>query len=155
MDEMKSYKRRFSSQRGMAMLAVLFVVIMIAIVTSDFIARSDASLASGRNLCIRNEVDYAAWGALEAAWALMQDPNVRAALPYSAVAQQLDDTSQIYYELSIECCGADPNLYPVECRAYKRVNADIKARSVQSVLKADLKVDPNSMQIWYASIRRQ
>lgn len=149
---MKPYNRKFSSRRGMAMLAVLFVVMTIAIVASGFIARSDASLASGRNLSIRSEADYAAWGALEAAWALMQDPNTVTSLPYCRTGQQFDDASQIYYDLSIGCPDADPNLYPVECRAYKQVNSDIKA---QSILNAAFVVDPNSMQIWCVSIRRQ
>lgn len=134
----------------MAMLVVLFVVMAIAIVASGFIARSDASLACGRNACIRSEVDYAAWGGLEVAWALVQDPNAMGTLTFPLTAQQLDAGSAIYYDLTIG--SPVSNVYPVQCSAYKQVNADIKARSI---LNGSLLADPNGVGICYISLRRQ
>lgn len=143
----------------MALLVVLFIVMAIAIVSSGFIARSDASLQAGRNYCVRSETDYLAWGGLEHAWALVQDPNAIAAYPFELVAQQLDVTTQQYYDLSVEtpapAASADPNetayIYPVQCSAYTLSNGQAKAAST---LTGNLFYDPAGSS-YYISIRRQ
>ncbi len=159
----KLMKRRYKktrSRKGAALLVVLFVVMAIAIISSGFIARSDAALASGRNYCIRNETDYLAWGGMEHAWALVQDPNSLGALPFELTAQQLDAGSDHYYDLTIstpaETVAADPNdpstyVYPVECSAYKKVNGQSKATST---LNGSLFYDSVSS-AYYISIKRQ
>ncbi len=129
------------------MLVVLFIVMAIAIISSGFIARSDASLLSGRNYCLRNETEYLAWGGMEHAWALVQEPNNLTALPFELTAQQLDAGSDHYYDITIESptevASSDPNdtayLYPVECAAYKQVGGDSKAAST---LQGKLYYDP-------------
>lgn len=148
-NEMKRYKRKSCSHKGMALLVVLFLVMAIAIISSGFIARSDATLVGSRNGCIRNEVDYAAWGGLEVAWALVQSPGF-GSMTFPLTAQQLDASSAIYYDLTIG--SPVSNMYPVQCSAYQRVNAEIKARSV---LSGTLMADPNEGQAYYISIRRQ
>ena len=148
-------KRRYKTthcRKGAALLVVLFVVMAIAIISSGFIARSDASLASGRNFCVRNETDYLAWGGMEHAWALVQDPSNLGTLPCELTGQQLDAGSDHYYDLTISApAGADPNVYPVECSAYMNVNGQSKAAST---LTGKLFYDSVSS-AYYISITRQ
>ena len=143
----------------MALLVVLFVVMAIAIVSSGFIARSDASLQCGRNYTLRSETDYLAWGGLEHAWAIVQDPNSLSAFPFELAAQQLDASSDQYYDLTIETpavtATGDPNnpstyVYPVQCSAYTQSGGQSKAAVT---LEGDLYYDPAGS-AYYISVRR-
>ncbi len=139
------------------MLVVLFIVMAIAIISSGFIARSDVALACGRNFSIRNEADYAAWGGLEVAWALVQDPNC--VLPYNSGEQSADwgaETNNLKYDLTIDSpvATADPNVvvHSVMCQAYKSVNGQQRAASR---LYGELLYDSGSDVRRYISIRRE
>lgn len=142
------------SRKGMAMLMVLFIVMAIAIISAGFIARSNTALACGRNYRIRNEADYAAWGALEAGWALVQDPNN---IPYDQQGQSVDwgGASNLKYDLAIGSgtATADPNVfvYPVTAEAYQWVNDE---RRATSRLYGDLKYDTDLGTGYYILIRR-
>jgi len=140
----------------MAMLMVLFIVMAIAIIASGFIARSDVALACGRNFNVHNEVDYAAWGGLEVAWALVQDAN---SIPYTASGQSADwgaESNNLKYNLTISSGVAtiDPNVYihEVTCQAYKLINGQQQAASI---LYGDLIHDTRYGTVRYLSIRRQ
>ena len=137
------------SRSGMAMLMVLFIVMAIAVISAGFIARSDKTLACGRNFCVRTESDYAAWGGLEVAWALVQDPNTLAAMTFP-VTDQLDTNSDIYYELTIG--SAVGGVHAVTSRGFKRVNGKDRAGST---LYGDLFYDADSGSGRYLSIRRE
>lgn len=144
------------SRKGMAMLVVLFIVMAIAIISSGFIARSDVALACGRNFSIRNEADYAAWGGLEIAWALVQDPN---SVPYNESEQSADwgaESNNLKYDLTIASpvVTADPNVYihSVTCRAYKKVNEQQQAAST---LYGELLYDSDLGTARYIAIRRE
>jgi hypothetical protein len=144
-------KRKYGtirSRKGMAMLMVLFIVMAIAVISSAFIARSDTALACGRNYCLRNEADYAAWGGLEVAWALVQDPNTLSLMTFP-LTDQLDVNSNIYYDLTIGAPVLD--VYPVACSGYKRVSGRDRARSR---LYGKLYYDTVSEKAYYVSIRR-
>lgn len=138
---------KIRSRSGMAMLMVLFIVMAIAVISSAFIARSDTALACGRNYCLRNEADYAVWGGLEVAWALVQDPNTLSLMTFP-LTDQLDVDSNIYYDLTIGAPVLD--VYPVECSGYKRINGRDRARSR---LYGKLYYDAVS-EAHYVSIRR-
>ena len=153
---MRQKHRKNRLRKGMAMLMVLFIVMAIAIISSGFIARSDTALACGRNFNIHNEVDYAAWGGLEVAWALVQDPN---GTPYDETEQSADwgaESNQLKYDLVIESpvATADPNVYlhAVTCQAYKLVNGQQQATSA---FYGDLIHDSDSGTAYYISIRRE
>ena len=153
---MKQRHRTTRSRKGMAMLMVLFIVMAIAVISSGFIARSDTALACGRNFNVHNEVDYAAWGGLEVAWALVQDPNV---VSYDETEQSADwgaESNSLKYDLVIDSgvATADPNVYThaVTCQAYKSVNGQ---RQATSALYGDLIHDTDSGAAYYISIRRQ
>lgn len=146
----------------MAMLMVLFIVMAIAVISSGFIARSDAELASGRNYCMRNEVDYLAWAGLEHAKALVVSPeNTDVLDTWSQTELQLDAGGPQYYDLTInspvEAVAADPNdastyTYSVQSAAYRKSGSDVQARSI---LNGTLFYDPNSTQAYYISVTRQ
>ncbi len=138
------------------MLVILFIVMAIVIISSGFIARSDVALACGRNFRVRNETDYAAWGGLEIAWALVQDPN---GIPYSVSAQSADwgsASNSLEYDLTVDSpvAATDPNVYTysVTCRAYKSIDGQQQAASA---LYGQLLYDTNSGSAYYISIRRE
>lgn len=159
---MKRYRHKSRSRKGMALLIVLFIVMAIAIISSGFIARSDAELQSGRNYCLRNEVDYLAWAGLEHAKALVVSPEnsdaSEAAKLYEGL--RLDDSASQYYDLvinnPIETAAADPNepaayTYSIQCTAYDNAGGAVRTRSA---LDATLFYDPNSAQAYYTSVTR-
>jgi type II secretory pathway component PulK len=160
--EMKRYKQKSRSNRGMAMLMVLFIVMAIAVISSGFIARSDAELASGRNYCLRNEVDYLAWSGLEHARALVASPeNTDVLDTWSQTELQLEPGSRNYYDLTlhsrVETAAADPNdvstyTYTVQSAAYRKSGSEVLARSL---LTGTLFYDPNSTEAHYISVTRQ
>ncbi|MHC4553626.1 MAG: hypothetical protein ACYSUT_12810, partial [Planctomycetota bacterium] len=148
-----------SRQKGMAMLVVLFIVMAVAIISSGFIARSDAELACGRNYNVRYEVDYLAWAGLEHGRALIVSPDNASPLEtWSNVSPlQLEAGSDFYYDLSISSptitAAADPNdpslyTYPISCQAYKETGGQVRANSS---LEAALFFDPNDSTAYYIS----
>lgn len=159
---MKRYRGKTCSRKGMAMLMVLFIVMAIAVISSGFIARSDAELASGRNYCVRNEVDYLAWAGLEHARALVISPENTGVLgTWSQADMQIEGGSPRYYDLTIntpvEIAAADPNdpstyTYSVQSGAYRKSGSDVKARSI---LTGTLFYDPNSTDAYYISVTRE
>ncbi len=120
---------------GMAMLSVLFIVMAIVAISMGYLHRADMAAASGNNMAMRTEADYLAWAGLERARALVQTSEPNAPLGHwSAAGQQLDNSSNLYYDLSI----SDPNtaaaiyVYSFSCEAYALNGSDKQARSVLS-----------------------
>lgn len=147
----------------MAMLVVLFIIMAIAVISSGFIARSDAQLQCGQNLLLRNEADYLAWAGLEHARALVISPENSEVLnvDWSQTRMQINAGSTGYYDLTIdtpvETAAADPNdpstyTYSIQSSAYDESNGNVRARSV---LDATLFYDSNSTQAYYISVTRQ
>jgi hypothetical protein len=147
----------------MAMLIVLFIIMAIAVISSGFIARSDAELQCGRNYRLRNEADYLAWAGLEHVKALVISPENVGVLDssWSQTQMQINAGSSGYYDLSVnspvETVAADPNdpstyTYSIRSAAYDTSGGTVRARSV---LDATLFYDPNSTQAYYISVTRQ
>ena len=147
----------------MAMLIVLFIIMAIAVISSGFIARSDAELQCGRNYRLRNEADYLAWAGLEHAKALIISPENTGVIEinWSQTGFQLDASGSQYYDLAVnspvETTAADPNdpstyTYTIQCSGYDNAGGAVRARSV---LDAMLFYDPNSAQAYYISVTRQ
>ncbi len=152
------------------MLIVLFIIMAIAVISSGFIARSDAELQCGRNYRIRNEADYLAWAALEHAKAMVISPENTGGMgddhwvledDWSQAQMQIDAGSSGYYDLVIESpvetAAADPNdlstyTYSIRAEAYDKTGSDIRA---SSALDAILFYDPNGSQAYYISVTRQ
>ena len=146
----------------MAMLVVLFIVMAIAIISSGFIARSDAALQCGRNYSLRNEVDYLAWAGLEHAKAWIVSPDNSGVIEISFQLNNLPLSGSsgrynLLFDSPIETAAADPNdpstyTYEIQCTAYDTTGGAVRARSV---LDATLFYDPNSTQAYYISVTRQ
>ena len=160
---MRRYTKKSRSRKGMAMLVVLFIIMAIAVISSGFIARSDAALQCGQNYRLRNEADYLAWAGLEHAKALITSPENAEVLKteWSEAEFRLDESRSQFYDLSIEIpietAAADPNnpstyTYSIQSAAYDSSGGDIRTRSV---LDATLFYDPNSTQAYYISVTRQ
>ena len=147
----------------MALLMVLFIIMAIAVISSGFIARSDAELQAGQNYRLRNEADYLALAGFEHAKALITSPENAEILKtqWSEAEFRLDESRSQFYDLSIEIpletVAADPNnpstyTYSIQSAAYDSSGGDIRARSV---LDATLFYDPNSTQAYYISVTRE
>jgi hypothetical protein len=160
---MKRYHRKTRSRNGMAMLIVLFIIMAIAVISSGFIARSDAALQCGQNYRLRNEADYLAWAGLEHVKALVISPENVGVLDssWSQTQMQINAGSSGYYDLSVnspvETVAGDPNgpstyTYSIRSAAYDTSGGTVRARSV---LDATLFYDPNSTQAYYISVTRQ
>jgi type II secretory pathway component PulK len=160
---MKRYCRKMRSRKGMAMLMVLFIIMAIAVISSGFIARSDAELQCGQNYRLRNELDYLAWAGLEHAKALIIDPD-DTTIRDNGLSQtdplRLDESRSQYYDLTlnspVETAAADPNdpstyTYSIQSAAYDNSGGAVRARSV---LDATLFYDPNSTEAYYISVTR-
>lgn len=151
-------KKRYS-RKGMAMLMVLFIVMAIAIITTGFIARSDAALQCGSNYTHRREADYLAWGGLEHARALVSSPDNFVPLPcWSGTALQLEAASEGYYDLTIEApvtvVTGDPSepvtyRYTVNCSAYYIDSGSIQSRCTMTGI---LYYAPISTDCYYISV---
>ena len=142
---------------------VLFIIMAIAVISSGFIARSDAALQCGQNYRLRNEADYLAWAGLEHAKALIVSPENAEVMDsdWSQTQMQIDAGSSGYYDLDIkspvETVAADPNdpstyTYSIQSEAYDSTGGAVRARSV---LDATLFYDSNSTQAYYISVTRQ
>ena len=148
----------------MALLAVLFIVFAITVISMGLLYRSDMALASGQNLCLRNQSDYLAWAGLEHARAYIQsygstalkEPNE---ISISQPPFTLD--SSWYYDLNITASSSnesDPNnriyTYGVISEGWYGSASDPQA---YSELHADIRYsadDPNGTAV-FSSIRRQ
>lgn len=162
---MKRYYRKTRSRKGMAMLMVLFIVMAIAVISSGFIARSDAALQCGRNDCLRNEADYLAWAGLEHVRALVTSPENTEIMSDAVTLTdlQLVSGSSGYYDLAVntpvETPAADPNdpstyTYAVQCVAHDETGGVVRARSVLDGMLF-YNPDPNDTQAYYISVTRQ
>ena len=147
----------------MAMLIVLFIIMAIAVISSGFIARSDAELQCGQNYRLRNEVDYLAWAGLEHVKALIVSPENTGVIDisWSQTQLQIIEGGSGYYDLTVnspvETSAADPNdsstyIYSIQSEAYDKTGGAVRARSV---LDATLFYNPNSTQAYYISVTRQ
>lgn len=142
----------------MALLTVLFIVFAVTVVTMGLLYRSDMALASGRNLCLRNQSDYLAWTGLEHARAYIQSYGhtpVPTAVSISELPFTLD--SNWYYDLRIAAPSTtNPNVYAYEItsEAWYGSASDKQARSF---LRANIRysADDANGKAEFLSIRRQ
>ncbi len=166
-----NYKLRTTNyknhRRGMALLAVLFIVFAITVISMGLLYRSDMALACGQNLCLRNQSDYLAWAGLEHARAYIQSYGSTALDPNEASVSEIrlfGDDSEFYsnFHYTVEFgsrtpAESDPNKYTynnVVCEAWYGSASDPQA---YSELHADIRYsadDPNGTAV-FSSIRRQ
>ena len=132
-------KKNIAGRPGVALLAVLFIVMVITIMALGFLSRSDVELACGQNMVLRTQMDYLAESGLEHARGLILNPqDIVSAYWTGAVAQQLVAGSDDYYDVNVVKLPGERN-YQITCDAYR---LDAAVKTVRSSLGAELRLDP-------------
>ncbi len=132
-------KKNIAGRPGVALLAVLFIVMAITILALGFLSRSDVELACGQNMVLRTQMDYLAESGLEHARGLILNPqDIASAYWTGAVAQQLVAGSDDYYDVNVIELPGERN-YQITCDAYR---LDAAVKTVRSSLEAELRLDP-------------
>lgn len=125
--------------RGGALLAVLFIVMAVTVISLGILARSDAELASGQNMALRVAMDQLAASGLEHARGLALNPQGTASEYWTGgTGLQLDEDSDDYYDVTMDR-GESRCDYTITCKAYRK-------RGLEEVgcsrLSATLRLDP-------------
>ncbi|TKJ35213.1 MAG: hypothetical protein CEE38_15400 [Planctomycetes bacterium B3_Pla] len=132
-------KKNIAGRPGVALLAVLFIVMTITILALGFLSQSDVELACGQNMVMRTQMDYLAESGLEHARGLILNPqDIGSAYWTGAVAQQLVAGSDDYYDVNVVKLPGERN-YQITCDAYR---LDAAVKTVRSSLGAELRLDP-------------
>ncbi|MHC4227370.1 MAG: hypothetical protein ACYSWW_07860 [Planctomycetota bacterium] len=131
-------KKNITGRPGVALLAVLFIVMTITILALGFLSQSDVELACGQNMVLRTQMDYLAESGLEHARGLILNPqDIASAYWTGAVTQQLVAGSDDYYDVDVVKLGE--RNYQITCDAYR---LDAAVKTVRSSLGAELRLDP-------------
>jgi len=131
--------------RGIALLAVLIVIVAITIISFSFIARSDGELAYGQNMKLHTQADYLAESGLAQAKALIlnpQDIDLGSGEYWAGASAQQLDSGNLYYDVSVRrhSSGATPSCsFDVTATAYKLAG---ESRTAESSFQAELRLDP-------------
>jgi hypothetical protein len=138
-------------RRGIALLAVLFVIMAITILSLGFLAGSSTELASGRNIALRVETDQLAASGLEHARGLMLNPQeVDTEYWEGGTGLQLVSGSSDAYDVTVTPVVTNPNdhcTYALQADAYQTRSGEKVGRSM---LSADLRLDP-AIALWTES----
>jgi hypothetical protein len=133
-----------NTNKGAALLVVLFVIMAITILSLGFLSRSDVELACGQNMILRTQMDYLAESGLEHAKGLILNPQdiVEDLEDWEATKQQLVQGSSDYYDVHIVRDNNEPNNYCnyiIDCNACRMKDGQEMGRSS---LLAYLRLDP-------------
>ncbi len=130
------------NRRGVALLAVLFIVMVITILSLGFLSRSDVELACGQNMILRTQMDYLAESGLEHARGLILNPqDVPSEYWTGGIGQQVAGGSD-YYDVRVVRDDSDPAErcnYIIDCNSYRLKNGE---KIGQSNITAQLRLDP-------------
>lgn len=130
-------------QRGVALLAVLLVIMAITVLSLGFMSRSDTELACGRNMQLRTQMDQLADSAMEHARGLILKPHdIGAEYWTGATGQQLMGDSSDFYDVTVtrdESTTNEYRNYSITCDAYELKSGE---RVGNSRLSAELRLDP-------------
>jgi cytoskeletal protein CcmA (bactofilin family) len=133
-----------SHRRGIALLAVLFIIMAITVLALGFMARSSTELACGENMTRRMETDQLAVSGLEQARGLILQPQEVATEYWTgATGVQLPGSSNSY-DVTVTPSSTDRCLYTVTCDAYRSQGAEKLDRSA---LRGELRLDP-AIALW-------
>ncbi len=135
--------------RGVALLAVLLIVMAVTVISLGILARSTTELASGQNMALRVAMDQLAASGLEHARGLTLNPQDLDLVEldptgtyWAGATGQLDEDSDDYYDVTVERDESDPNdlcNYTIQSEAYRLSDDDKIGRSQ---LSASLRLDP-------------
>lgn len=135
--------KNITARPGIAMLAVLMIVMVITVMAVGFLSRSDVELACGENMALRIQMDHLAESGLEHARGLILNPqDVGTEYWTGESLQQLVAGSEDYYDLAVTRDDTDPTdrcNYIIDCNSYRLSGVDKIGRSK---LTATLRLDP-------------
>ena len=136
--------KNISARPGIALLAVLMIVMVITVMALGFLSRSDAELACGENMMMRTQMDYLAESGLEHARGLILNPQDIGSEDWTATAQQLVAGSDDYYDLVVVRDDVDRCNYTIDCNSYReRLDGSGEIERIgRSNLRATLRLDP-------------
>lgn len=136
-------KKNINARPGIALLAVLMIVMTITILSLGFLSRSDVELACGQNMTLRTQMDYLAESGLEHVRGLILNPQDVASQYWTGASlQQLVASGEDYYDLTVARDETDPMdrcNYIIDCNSYRLDGAE---RIGRSNLRATLRLDP-------------
>lgn len=141
-----SAKRCSHQNGGAALITVLFLVMAVAVIALRLSARTDTSLAAGRNFVLHTQTEAFAYSGLECARVLVREPNLIGAGP---VEVQGWDAG---FRCEVEIAAPDGRLYPVVSRAWFEKDGTLR---VENILLGQLYYDPNGPVAYYQRIDRQ
>jgi hypothetical protein len=149
-----------NARSGLALLAVLFIVMAITLISLGFLARSDRELACATNVPIRMQMDYLAQSGLNHAKALIINPQDVDISEDGYWGQTgLDDglglgSDNDYYDIEVNRDISDPDNnhsnYTIVSHAYRLNGAD---KISNSILAGNLRLDP-CIALWTGSTLR-
>jgi hypothetical protein len=134
------------SNRGAALITVLFLVMAVAVIAYGLFGRTDLSLAAGRNFVLHTQVDALAYSGLECARFLVRDSDLVGGGP--AAIEGWDAG----FGCEVEIAEPNENLYEVVSRAWFEKDG---SRRAESILSGRLYYDPNESVSYYRRIDRQ
>jgi len=138
---MTSQKSKIS-EKGAALLVVLFIIMLITICSLGFLSRSDVELATGRNMELRIQMDYLAESGLEHAKGLILHPQDVASEYWTGAAGQQLAAGDDYYDVIVVRDDSDPANrcnYIIDSNSYRLSSGEKIGRSN---LRAELRLDP-------------
>ncbi len=128
------------ARKGLALLAVLIMIMAITILSLGYIARSDIDLAAGQNMSVRLQLDQLATSGLEHARGLILNPQDIAGAYWTGDNRlQLDASSQNFYDVNVVQDPNDYCNYTITSSAYRLDDAN---QIGLSRLSAVLRLDP-------------
>jgi hypothetical protein len=132
------------TNKGAALLVVLFIIMAITILSLGYLSRSDVELASGKNMELRAQMDYLTQSGLEHAKGLILNPQDLDEEYWTGdTVQQLVADSADFYDVNVvrDTTDVDDHCsYIIDCSSYRRLpDGDEIGRSS---LTAELRLDP-------------
>jgi len=129
------------TNKGAALLVVLFIIMAITILSLGYLSRSDVELASGKNMELRAQMDYLAQSGLEHAKGLILNPqDIDSEYWIGDEDLQLEEDSSDYYDVEVICDPNDRCNYTIDCNSYRRLPDGNEIG--RSNLTAELRLDP-------------
>ncbi len=136
---------RIAHRRGIALLAVLFIVMAITVLSLGFMARSTTEVSCGQNMARRVEMDQLAASGLEQARGLLLQPQeAETDFWTGATGVQIVSGSSNAYDVTVLADSTDKCTYAITADAYRTESGEKLDRSA---LTGKLRLDP-ALALW-------
>ncbi|HOQ04069.1 MAG TPA: hypothetical protein PKY88_02495 [Anaerohalosphaeraceae bacterium] len=143
-----SAERSSHQSRGAALIVVLFLVMAVSVIALGLFARTDFSLAAGRNFVLHTQTETLAYSGLECARVLVREPNL--SFPWTGPVEFEGQAAG--FDCEVEIAAPNNQVYPVVSRAWFEKDG---SRRAESIFIGRLYYDPNEGGSYYQQIDRQ